>query len=141
MEYLICICFAILLNAIFCWKLPKFLSYLSMFTISVVLCQNFILFMDNSWKYASIYKFIDNIFHFISLPFYIILFFVNEKIWNKIILLLEVWKYLHHSFLVNVHTKKGNEWLLFNAISAIFQLYHGENKLIIDEMMMRSALF
>jgi len=31
--------------------------------------------------------------------------------------------------------------LLFNAISAIFQLYHGENKLIIDEKMMRSALF
>jgi len=30
------------------------------------------------------------------------------------------------------------EWLLFN--SAIFQLYHGENKLIFNEMMMRSAL-
>jgi hypothetical protein len=34
-----------------------------------------------------------------------------------------------------------SEWLLFNAISAIFQLYYGENKLIINEMMMRSALF
>jgi hypothetical protein len=35
-----------------------------------------------------------------------------------------------------------NEWLLFNANSAIFQLYHGgENKLIFNEMMMRSALF
>jgi hypothetical protein len=33
------------------------------------------------------------------------------------------------------------EWLLFNANSAIFQLYYGENKLIINEMMMRSALF
>jgi hypothetical protein len=31
-------------------------------------------------------------------------------------------------------------WLLFNANSAIFQLYHGENKLIFNEMMMRSAL-
>jgi hypothetical protein len=32
--------------------------------------------------------------------------------------------------------------LLFNANSTIFQLYHGENKLIFDEeMMMRSALF
>jgi len=31
---------------------------------------------------------------------------------------------------------------LFNAKSAIFQLYHGENKLNIDEMMMmRSALY
>ena len=32
-------------------------------------------------------------------------------------------------------------WLLFNANSAIFQLCYGENKLIINEMMMRSALF
>jgi hypothetical protein len=29
---------------------------------------------------------------------------------------------------------------LFNANSAISQLYYGENKLIINEMMMRSAL-
>ena len=34
-----------------------------------------------------------------------------------------------------------SEWLLFNATSAIFQLYHGENKLIFNEMMMRSALY
>jgi hypothetical protein len=34
-----------------------------------------------------------------------------------------------------------SEWLLFSANSAIFQLYHGENKLIFNEMMMRSALF
>jgi hypothetical protein len=34
-----------------------------------------------------------------------------------------------------------NECLLFNANSAICQLYHGENKLIFNEMMMRSALF
>jgi hypothetical protein len=26
-----------------------------------------------------------------------------------------------------------SEWLLFNANSAIFQLYHGENNLIINE--------
>jgi hypothetical protein len=34
------------------------------------------------------------------------------------------------------------EWLLFNANSAIFQLYHGENMLIFNEMMMmiRSGL-
>jgi hypothetical protein len=30
-----------------------------------------------------------------------------------------------------------SEWLLFNANSAIFQLYHGENRLIFNEMMMR----
>jgi hypothetical protein len=33
-----------------------------------------------------------------------------------------------------------SEWLLFNANSALFQLYYGENKLIINDMM-RSALF
>jgi len=31
--------------------------------------------------------------------------------------------------------------MLFNSNSAIFQLYHGKNKLIFNEMMMRSALF
>jgi len=31
--------------------------------------------------------------------------------------------------------------LMCNANSAIFQLYHGENKLIFNEMMMTSALF
>jgi hypothetical protein len=34
-----------------------------------------------------------------------------------------------------------SEWLLFNANSEIFQLYHGENKLIFNEIMMRSAFF
>jgi hypothetical protein len=33
------------------------------------------------------------------------------------------------------------KWLLFNANSAIFQLYHGEDRLIFNEMMMRSALY
>jgi hypothetical protein len=32
------------------------------------------------------------------------------------------------------------ECLLFNANSAIFKLYHGENKLIFNEMMMRSEI-
>ena len=32
-----------------------------------------------------------------------------------------------------------SKWLLFNANSAIFQLYYGENKLIYNEMMMRST--
>ena len=34
-----------------------------------------------------------------------------------------------------------SEWLLFSANSAILQLYHGENKVIFNEMMMRSALY
>jgi hypothetical protein len=33
-----------------------------------------------------------------------------------------------------------SEWLLFNANSAIFQLYHDKNKLIFNEMMMKSDL-
>ena len=44
----------------------------------------------------------------------------------------------------NYHLQLFSEWviegLLFNANSAIFQLYHGENMLIFNEMMMRSAL-
>jgi hypothetical protein len=34
-----------------------------------------------------------------------------------------------------------SERLLFNANAAIFQLYHVENKLIFNEMMMRSVFF
>ena len=35
-----------------------------------------------------------------------------------------------------------NEWVIvFNVNSAIFQLHHGENKLIFYEIMMRSALY
>ena len=34
-----------------------------------------------------------------------------------------------------------SEWLLFNANSAIFHLYHGENNLIFNEMMMMSNLY
>ena len=54
----------------------------------------------------------------------------------------------------NIRTFSGNikivrnsfsEWvserLLFNAISAIFQLYHGESKLIFNEMMPISSVF
>jgi len=34
-----------------------------------------------------------------------------------------------------------SEGLLFNVNSAIFQLYHGENKLIFNEMMRRTAVY
>ena len=33
------------------------------------------------------------------------------------------------------------EWFLLNVNSAICQLYHGENKLIFNEMMMKSTLY
>jgi hypothetical protein len=51
-----------------------------------------------------------------------------------------------HLFLPSLHNLfpiKQWEWLseLLNANSAIFQLYHGENKLIFNEMVMRSALY
>ena len=38
-------------------------------------------------------------------------------------------------------TDVGGGGISFNTSSVIFQLYHGENKLIFNEMMMRSALF
>jgi hypothetical protein len=38
------------------------------------------------------------------------------------------------------HVAVVNEWLLFNINSAMLQLYNGENKLLFNEMMMRSAL-
>ena len=48
------------------------------------------------------------------------------------------WKTLYFKSLLG----EVSEWLLFNTSSGIFQLYHGENKLIFNEMMiMRSALF
>jgi hypothetical protein len=48
---------------------------------------------------------------------------------------------------VTVHHNRGmdlvvvSEGLLFKANSAIFQLYHGENKLIFNDMMIWSALY
>ena len=35
----------------------------------------------------------------------------------------------------------GSDGLLFNANAAIFQFYHVENKLMLNEMMMRSAFY
>ena len=41
----------------------------------------------------------------------------------------------------NLPSEWVSEWLLFNANSAIFQLYYDKNKLIFNEMTMRSTLF
>jgi hypothetical protein len=38
-------------------------------------------------------------------------------------------------------TKDYRIGMLFNANSAIFQLYHGENKLLFNDLMMRSTLY
>jgi hypothetical protein len=41
---------------------------------------------------------------------------------------------------MTLNKTKVSEWLLFNANSTIFQLYHGKNKLSFNEMML-SALY
>jgi hypothetical protein len=43
--------------------------------------------------------------------------------------------------LVEPKTMQLVEWLLLNVNSASFQLYHGDNKLIFNEMMMRFTLY
>jgi alcohol dehydrogenase YqhD (iron-dependent ADH family) len=43
--------------------------------------------------------------------------------------------------ITNIRSRKWSEWVLLNANSAIFQLYHGEDKLIVNEMMMNSTLY
>jgi flagellar biosynthesis regulator FlbT len=50
----------------------------------------------------------------------------------------ELYALMLHSAAPDI-TKVVIERLLFNAKSAIFQLYHGENKLISNEMMVRST--
>jgi hypothetical protein len=44
------------------------------------------------------------------------------------------------TFFVSSQVSLKREWFLCNANSAIFQLYYGENKLIVNEMMMIPAL-
>jgi hypothetical protein len=43
-------------------------------------------------------------------------------------------------FSVKLQQYLVSEWVLFNATSTIFQLYHGDNKLIFNGMMMKSDL-
>ena len=42
---------------------------------------------------------------------------------------------------VDLCKKWANEWLLLNTSSAIVHLYHGQNKLIFNEMMTRFAIY
>jgi hypothetical protein len=57
----------------------------------------------------------------------------DAKWWQKLTLPGELKKYIQ-----NVSNLVSG-WLLFNANSAFFQLYHGENKLIFNEMLIMSA--
>jgi hypothetical protein len=55
---------------------------------------------------------------------------------------LTTWTFCQRSIIsVQFMSEWVSEWLLFNANSAIFQLYRGENKLIFNEMMMISVLY
>ena len=53
---------------------------------------------------------------------------------------------VHSNSIVQIHPHIKNwstksEWLLFNANSAIHQLYHDKNKLIFNEMILRSPVY
>ena len=53
-------------------------------------------------------------------------------------------KYTYKSLLlwtISQNVIWASDWLLFNTISAVFQLYHDENKFMVNEMMMRFALY
>jgi hypothetical protein len=52
-------------------------------------------------------------------------------------IMTSLFKLFVHDHTRPIHWIWVSEWLLFNANSAIFQLYHGENMLIFNEMMMR----
>jgi hypothetical protein len=51
-----------------------------------------------------------------------------------------VWIWIKNILMTSMNVTVS-EWLLLTLIEHIFQLYHGENKLHFDEMMMRSALY
>ena len=64
--------------------------------------------------------------------------------------MLYVDTYVYGSFIIRTEVEwtldpknqiRMSEWLLFNANSAIFQPYLGEDRLIFNEMMMRSTLY
>ena len=55
---------------------------------------------------------------------------------HKILHVLYI-KYIIHEWV----SEWVSDWLLFNANLTSFQLYHGEHKLVFNEMTMRSALY
>jgi hypothetical protein len=64
--------------------------------------------------------------------------FIRErKYWSYLSLIASLLHFRRIKWL----TFAVSEWLLFTAKSANCQLFHGENKLIFNEMMMRSALY
>jgi hypothetical protein len=61
------------------------------------------------------------------------------RVWSYLQFFL--WKWISALKIQYIGHVLQSEWLMFNAKWPIFQLYHGENKLIFNEMMMRSALY
>ena len=73
--------------------------------------------------------------------------FINEYTHEAFNILI-INEYTHEAFniliiqLISINNNEWvSEWLLFNTNSANCQLYHEENKLIFNEMMMLSALY
>jgi hypothetical protein len=57
-------------------------------------------------------------------------------------LTLHCYKQQENDDMIKMYRQKlVSEWLLFSVNSAICQLFHGENKVIINEIMMRFILF
>jgi len=65
---------------------------------------------------------------------------VNWLITDIICIFLALFLLLHYSE-IDQYWNVRNWVIVFSAKSAIFQLYHGWNKLIFNEMMMRSTLY
>jgi hypothetical protein len=74
-----------------------------------------------------------------------IIYFVYKSIYNKILLCLFRAITVYNIAVIASSNKMYNVPFFIlhvvNTNSAIFQFYHGENKLMFDEMMMRSALY
>jgi hypothetical protein len=68
--------------------------------------------------------------------------FITIFIGCSVALTFEMFSFRLYPFISFISERvSDHEWLLFYTNSAIVQLYHGENKLIFNEMMMRSALY
>ena len=65
---------------------------------------------------------------------------ICTRCWQHSLTKNSCWELKNYEACTIPTVKWVSEWLLLNTNSAIFQLYHGENKLIINGMMTRSAL-
>jgi hypothetical protein len=74
---------------------------------------------------------------------------VTGKLYHKMVYRVKVFNCKYQQLHIDLHWQVhfivdliGSEWLVFDANSAIFSyLYHGESKLLLNEMITRSALY